>query len=156
MKGGRLLSGRIFGLPLLRLDFANLYDKYHGETERNLRESLNTADVLSPCVLWIDEIEMGVAGYQGGEGSAGIGLLFEAQDIQGLAVLPGGGESLGCHPQAMTHAPVSEKALAEAGIANNLIRLSVGIESTEDLVVDVLEALEVARNAVALKPVAVA
>jgi SpoVK/Ycf46/Vps4 family AAA+-type ATPase len=56
----------IFGLPLLRLDFGNLYDKYHGETERNLRESLKTADVMSPCVLWIDEIEKGLAG-RGGE-----------------------------------------------------------------------------------------
>jgi len=56
----------IFGLPLLRLDFGNLYDKYHGETERKLRESLKTADVMSPCVLWIDEIEKGLAG-RGGE-----------------------------------------------------------------------------------------
>jgi len=56
----------IFGLPLLRLDFGNLYDKYHGETERNLRESLKTADVMAPCVLWIDEIEKGLAG-RGGE-----------------------------------------------------------------------------------------
>lgn len=56
----------IFGLPLLRLDFGNLYNKYHGETERNLRESLKTADVMSPCVLWIDEIEKGLAG-RGGE-----------------------------------------------------------------------------------------
>ena len=56
----------IFGVPLLRLDFAALYDKYHGETERKLRESLKTADVMSPCVLWIDEIEKGIAG-RGGE-----------------------------------------------------------------------------------------
>jgi len=56
----------IFGVPLLRLDFGSLYDKYHGETERKLRDSLNTADVMSPCVLWIDEIEKGLAG-QGGE-----------------------------------------------------------------------------------------
>jgi SpoVK/Ycf46/Vps4 family AAA+-type ATPase len=56
----------IFGLPLLRLDFGNLYDKYHGETERNLRESLKMADVMAPCVLWIDEIEKGLAG-RGGE-----------------------------------------------------------------------------------------
>ena len=67
---GKSLAARatagIFGLPLLRLDFANLYDKYHGETERNLRDSLNTADVMSPCVLWIDEIEKGLAG-RGGE-----------------------------------------------------------------------------------------
>ncbi len=59
-------TANIFGLPLLRLDFGNLYDKYHGETERNLRESLKTADVMSPCVLWIDEIEKGLAG-RGGE-----------------------------------------------------------------------------------------
>jgi len=56
----------IFGLPLLRLDFATLYNKYHGETEKNLRESLKTADVMAPCVLWIDEIEKGIAG-RGGE-----------------------------------------------------------------------------------------
>jgi SpoVK/Ycf46/Vps4 family AAA+-type ATPase len=56
----------IFGVPLLRLDFAALYDKYHGETERKLRESLETANVMSPCVLWIDEIEKGIAG-RGGE-----------------------------------------------------------------------------------------
>ena len=56
----------IFGAPLLRLDFATLYNKYHGETERNLRESLKTADIMAPCVLWIDEIEKGIAG-RGGE-----------------------------------------------------------------------------------------
>ncbi|MGV6825385.1 MAG: AAA family ATPase [bacterium] len=51
----------VFGVPLLRLDFGALYNKYHGETERNLRESLATADVMSPSVLWIDEIEKGLA-----------------------------------------------------------------------------------------------
>jgi SpoVK/Ycf46/Vps4 family AAA+-type ATPase len=56
----------VFGAPLLRLDFGTVYDKYHGETERKLRESLKTADVMSPCVLWIDEIEKGIAG-RGGE-----------------------------------------------------------------------------------------
>lgn len=56
----------IFGAPLLRFDFATLYNKYHGETERNLRDSLKTADVMAPCVLWIDEIEKGLAG-RGGE-----------------------------------------------------------------------------------------
>jgi hypothetical protein len=49
------------GVPLLRLDFGTLYNKYHGETERNLRDALATAEVLSPCVLWMDEIEKGVA-----------------------------------------------------------------------------------------------
>ena len=47
--------------PLLRLDFGALYNKYHGETERNLRESLRIAETMSPCVLWFDEIEKGIA-----------------------------------------------------------------------------------------------
>ncbi len=57
----------ILNVPLLRLDFAALYNKYHGETERNLRESLHQAEVMSPCVLWIDELEKGVA-TGGGDG----------------------------------------------------------------------------------------
>ncbi len=54
-------SAGIFNVPLLRLDCAALFDKFVGESERNLRESLTTADLLEPCVLWIDEIEKGFA-----------------------------------------------------------------------------------------------
>jgi ATP-dependent 26S proteasome regulatory subunit len=63
-------TAAIFGVPLLRLDIASLYDKYHGETERKLREALSTADVMSPCVLWIDEIEKGLAGRGGETGTS--------------------------------------------------------------------------------------
>lgn len=63
-------TAAIFGVPLLRLDFGAIYDKYHGETERKLRESLKTADVMSPCVLWIDEIEKGIAGRGGETGTS--------------------------------------------------------------------------------------
>jgi len=48
-------------VPLLRLDFGALYNKFFGETEKNIRESLKTAEVMSPCVLWMDEIEKGIA-----------------------------------------------------------------------------------------------
>jgi len=51
----------ILGVPLLRLDFGVLYNKYYGETEHNLRKALDTAEVMSPCVLWMDEIEKGIA-----------------------------------------------------------------------------------------------
>ncbi|MGH7980968.1 MAG: AAA family ATPase, partial [Limisphaerales bacterium] len=51
----------IFGCPLLRLDFGVLYNKYYGETERNLRKALETAEVMAPCVLWMDEIEKGIS-----------------------------------------------------------------------------------------------
>ncbi|MBN8728327.1 MAG: AAA family ATPase [Xanthomonadales bacterium] len=57
-----------FGVPLLRLDMGSLYNKYHGETERNLREALRRAELLAPCVLWIDEIEKALAGGSGDDG----------------------------------------------------------------------------------------
>jgi SpoVK/Ycf46/Vps4 family AAA+-type ATPase len=64
--GGKSLLAKavagIWGVPLLKMDMGALYNKYHGETERNLRESLRAADVMSPCVLWIDEIEKGISG----------------------------------------------------------------------------------------------
>lgn len=51
----------VWEIPLLRLDFGTLYNKFFGETERNLREALATAAALSPCVLWVDEIEKGIS-----------------------------------------------------------------------------------------------
>ena len=64
-----------------------------------------------------------------------------------LAESLGGVESLVCHPATMTHAPVSEEVRKEAGIGNNLIRLSVGLESSEDLIADLLNALDIAKGA---------
>ena len=60
-----------FGVPLVRLDFGTLYDKYHGETEKNLRAALASTEQLAPCVLWIDEIEKGLAA-DSGDGDGGL------------------------------------------------------------------------------------
>jgi SpoVK/Ycf46/Vps4 family AAA+-type ATPase len=49
-------------VPLFRMDFGALYDKWQGESERKLREALRIADAMQPCVLWMDEIEKGLAG----------------------------------------------------------------------------------------------
>ncbi|SEM15963.1 AAA+-type ATPase, SpoVK/Ycf46/Vps4 family [Pseudoxanthomonas sp. GM95] len=57
-----------FGVPLLRMDMGALYDKYHGETEKNLRKALSAAEQLAPCVLWIDEIEKGLSSGGGEDG----------------------------------------------------------------------------------------
>jgi SpoVK/Ycf46/Vps4 family AAA+-type ATPase len=51
----------IWNVPLLRMDFGSLYNKYVGESESNIREALETAEIMSPCVLWIDEIEKGIS-----------------------------------------------------------------------------------------------
>jgi hypothetical protein len=56
----KAVAGRL-GVPLLRLDFGALYDKYIGETEKNLRRALATADLMEPCCLWMDEVEKGVS-----------------------------------------------------------------------------------------------
>jgi ATPase family associated with various cellular activities (AAA) len=48
---------REWGLPLIRLDPSNLYNKYFGESEKNLRRAIRTAEAMSPIVLWIDEME---------------------------------------------------------------------------------------------------
>ncbi len=67
-----------FGVPLLRLDFGTLYNKYHGETEKNLRDALASAEQLAPCVLWIDEVEKGLAssGEDGGVSRRVLGYLL--------------------------------------------------------------------------------
>ena len=63
--GGKSLAAKAvagyWGIPLLRLDFGTLYNKFFGETERNLRNSLKQAELMAPCVLWMDEIEKGLA-----------------------------------------------------------------------------------------------
>ena len=56
--------------PLLRLDMGALYNKYIGETEKNLRNALELADMMSPCILWIDEIEKGLSGSSSDEGTS--------------------------------------------------------------------------------------
>lgn len=48
-------------LPLLRLDMGRVYDGVEGSPEECLRKVLKTAEATSPCVLWIDEIEAGIA-----------------------------------------------------------------------------------------------
>jgi hypothetical protein len=48
-------------IPLLRMDVGALYDKYIGESERRLRDSLLQAEMMAPVVLWIDEIEKAFA-----------------------------------------------------------------------------------------------
>jgi methionine-gamma-lyase len=59
-----------------------------------------------------------------------------------LAVSLGGVETLIQHPASMTHAGVSAEDKQEAGITEDLIRFSVGIENAEDIINDLRQALE--------------
>lgn len=62
-----------------------------------------------------------------------------------LAESLGGVESLIAHPASMTHAAMTAEARATAGIAESLLRLSIGIEDAHDLVLDLKSALDTVR-----------
>jgi hypothetical protein len=71
---GKSLAARaaagVLGVPLVRLDFGALFSKWHGESEKNLRESLASAEALAPCVLWLDEIEKALSTGDGDSGTS--------------------------------------------------------------------------------------
>lgn len=63
---GKSLSAKAiaanWNLPLYRLDFATVQGQYVGQSEQQLKDAFQSAEHLSPCVLWIDEIEKGLGG----------------------------------------------------------------------------------------------
>jgi hypothetical protein len=75
---GKSLAAKVIArewqMPLLKLDAGRLYDKYVGESEKNLRHALTTAESMAPVVLWIDEIEKGMAPSGGQDADGGLGL----------------------------------------------------------------------------------
>lgn len=77
---GKSLSAKAiaaeWNLPLYRLDLATILGQYVGQSENRLREALDTADRVAPCVLWIDEIEKGLAGQND---STGVGRRLVGQ-----------------------------------------------------------------------------
>lgn len=62
-------SAKLFEVPLLRLDIGKMFGKYVGESEENMRRALTIAEAVSPCILWVDEIEKAFSGV--GDGSGG-------------------------------------------------------------------------------------
>ena len=59
-------TASLFEIPLVRLDVGRLLGKYVGESEGNMRRALELSEAISPCVLWIDEIEKAFAGIGSG------------------------------------------------------------------------------------------
>lgn len=62
-------TASLFGLPLLKMDMGSLMGKYVGESEGNMRRAIAVAEAVSPCVLWVDEVEKAFTGI--GSGIAG-------------------------------------------------------------------------------------
>ena len=68
--------------------------------------------------------------------------LMDSVKLAALAVSLGGVETLICHPASMTHASMGREARLEGGVADGLVRYSVGIEDLDDLIADLEQALE--------------
>ena len=84
------------------------------------------------------------------EAQADVKELLRSTEVFALAESLGGVESLIEHPATMSHASMAPEQREEAGITDGLIRLSVGIESTDDLRTDLDQALTAARTATAV------
>lgn len=61
-----------WGMPLLRLDLGALKSKWVGESEGNIRRALKVAEAVSPCVVWLDEVEKALAGATQGAADGGV------------------------------------------------------------------------------------
>lgn len=93
--------------------------------------------------------QTGYGGMLSFELAGGLGAaraFLERVELFSLAESLGGVESLACHPATMTHATFDADSRRAAGIDDGLIRLSAGIEATEDLVRDVLSGLDAAHD----------
>lgn len=66
-------------LPLYRLDFATVQGSYVGQSEQQLKDALVTAENVSPCILWIDEIEKGLSGATKNAGDGGVSTRMVGQ-----------------------------------------------------------------------------
>ncbi len=80
-------------------------------------------------------------------GEAAVRALVDGLRYFTLAESLGGVESLIAHPASMTHAAMTPEARAKAGISDGLLRLSIGIESAEDLLADLDAGLARAERA---------
>ena len=80
--------------------------------------------------------------------------FLRSVNIGHIAVSLGGVETLLCHPQSTTHSGLSHAKIAESGVTDGLIRISVGIEDWRDLLSDFEQALDTIRVPVEATPVA--
>ncbi len=64
-------ASALWKLPLLRLDMGKIFAGIVGSSEENMRKAIQTAEAIAPCILWIDEIEKGLAGSSG-SGDSGV------------------------------------------------------------------------------------
>lgn len=63
-----------WGMPLIQLDLGKVFSMWVGSSEENIRNALKTCEAVAPCVLWIDEIEKGLAHSTHAVGDSGVSM----------------------------------------------------------------------------------
>ncbi|HEY8926188.1 MAG TPA: AAA family ATPase [Polyangia bacterium] len=144
-------------MPLLRLDMGSLRSKFVGDSEANIRKALKVAEAVSPCVLWMDEIEKALAGASGPAGDGGVAadalgtILSWMQDRQGsVFVIATANDVRGLPPELLRkgrfdelfwvdlpttreRAAIMGAALREHGRSPELVDLSAVADFTEGM-----------------------
>ena len=135
--GGKSLAAKavagFWSIPLLRLDFGTLYNKFYGETERNLRNSLKQAEQMSPCVLWMDEIEKGLATGQTDNATSqrvlGTLLTWMAENQNSVFIVATSNDISGLPPEIMRKGRLDEiffVDLPDAEVRKEIFRIHLG------------------------------
>ena len=116
-----------------------------------LEDETNAVTVRYPFLVSHPQHELAKRQMAGGSGIVTVDFGRSLEDtmkvVENLTLFPkaeslGGIESLVCHPASMTHAAVPKETREAVGITDSLVRFSIGIETVEDLIGDVREALQ--------------
>lgn len=153
--GGKSLAAKavagFWSIPLLRLDFGTLYNKYFGETERNLRDSLKQAEQMAPCVLWMDEIEKGLATGQTDNATSqrvlGTLLTWMAENRDSVFIVATSNDITGLPPELMRKGRLDEiffVDLPDPTVREEIFRIHL---SKRDLDPDEFDLQELAEKA---------
>lgn len=144
LRGIRTLEARI-----------RIHEENAASIARVLSESTAVAKVYYPGLPWHTGHSIaasqqsgfgGMVSFELEGGIAEVERFCSALECFTLAESLGGVESLVAHPATMTHASMEPYAREVAGIGDNLLRLSVGIEHVDDLVNDITRALDATQN----------
>jgi SpoVK/Ycf46/Vps4 family AAA+-type ATPase len=153
--GGKSLAAKavagFWSIPLLRLDFGALYNKYFGETERNLRNSLKQAEQMAPCVLWMDEIEKGLATGQTDNATSqrvlGTLLTWMAENQQPVFIVATSNDNSSLPTELMRKGRLDEiffVDLPDADVRQEIFRIHLG---KRDLNADAFDLVALAEAA---------
>jgi len=96
----------------------------------------------STCQKITDGKASGILSFGIVGGKAAGGQFIDALQMILRLVNIGDAKSLACHPASTTHRQLNEEELAKAGVSADLVRISVGIESIDDIIADVSQALD--------------